>query len=151
MCSSDLEDGSTGPLAFTIGDPETPASGLVLTRARRADMALAFLLTFAGFVFARAAGLGDPWAIPLKQMQSGALLLFAFFMITDPRTTPDARADRILYAVVVALAGAWMLFERYTPEGLMIALFFASPLVPLIDRWRGRDRATRFQWSRPTI
>ena len=38
--------------------------------------------------------------------------------------------DRIVYGVVVALAGAWLIFERYTPEGLMIALFCASPFVP---------------------
>ena len=42
-------------------------AGLVLTRARRADMALAFLLTFAGFVFAREGvfGLIDPAPLPL--------------------------------------------------------------------------------------
>jgi len=34
-------------------------------------------------------GADCPWAIPLKQLQSGALLLFTFFMISDPKTTPD--------------------------------------------------------------
>ena len=126
-------------------------AGLVLTRAKRADIALAFLTTFVAFLLARAAWLGDPWAIPLKQMQSGALLLFAFFMITDPKTIPDARIDRIVYGVVVALAGAWLIFERYTPEGLMIALFCASPFVPLIDFFRARAPETRFQWSKPTV
>ena len=33
-----------------------------------------------------------PLAIPMKQMQSGALLLFTFFMITDPRPRPTAAA-----------------------------------------------------------
>ena len=46
--------------------------------------------------------LGDPLAIPMKQMQSGALLLLTFFMITDPKTTPDRRSARMLYAVLVA-------------------------------------------------
>ena len=40
-------------------------------------------------LLARAFWLGDPLAIPLHQMQSGSLLIFAFFMISDPRTTPD--------------------------------------------------------------
>ena len=61
-------------------------AGLVLSRAKRADIALAFLAAYAAILFGRAFYLGDPLAIPLKQMQSGALLLFAFFMITDPKT-----------------------------------------------------------------
>ena len=32
--------------------------------------------------------LGEPMAIPLHRLQSGALLLFAFFMISDPRRRP---------------------------------------------------------------
>ncbi len=40
--------------------------------------------------------LGDPLAIPLHQLQSGSLLIFAFFMISDPRTTPDSRLGTLL-------------------------------------------------------
>ena len=38
----------------------------------------------------------------MKQLQSGALLLFTFFMISDPKTTPDSRVGRILFGVLVA-------------------------------------------------
>lgn len=125
---------------------------LVLSRARRADIALAFLATYVAILFARALYLGDPWSIPFKQMQSGAILLFAFFMITDPKTTPDRRAARIVYAVGVAMLGAWLQYWHYIPTGMMYALFFASPFVPLIDRLVPRRRAdVRFQWSRPVV
>ena len=127
-------------------------AGLVLSKAKRADTALAFLLTYIAILFARALYLGDPMTIPMKQMQSGALLLFAFFMITDPKTTPDRRAARLLYAACVAGLGAYLQFAHYRPEGMMLALFFASPLVPLIDRAVPRDRSSpRFHWSRPVI
>jgi enediyne biosynthesis protein E5 len=125
-------------------------AGLVLTRAKRADVALAFLGTFFALLFLRALYLGDPWTIPLKQMQSGSILLFAFFMISDPRTTPDARPWRLAYGAGVALLGAYLVFVRYVPEGLIYALCLASPLVPLIDHWSARPRSQRFQWSRPT-
>jgi Na+-translocating ferredoxin:NAD+ oxidoreductase RnfD subunit len=125
-------------------------AGLVLTRAKRADVALAFLATFVGLLFLRALYLGDPWSIPLKQMQSGAILLFAFFMISDPRTTPDARSWRIAYGAAVALLAGYLMFVLYLPEGLIYALFLSAPLVPLIDRWSARPRSQRFQWSRPT-
>ncbi len=124
---------------------------LVLSRAKRADIAIAFLLDFAGFAFARAGYLGDPLAIPLKQLQSGAVLLFAFFMISDPKTTPDKRGARILYAVLVAAFAHYLVFWRYIPEGLMYALFFLSPLVPLMDRIRPISKEHRFSWARPTV
>lgn len=126
-------------------------AGLVLSRAKRADIALAFLGTYAALLLARALYLGDPWAIPLKQLQSGALLLFAFFMISDPKATPDRRVQRIVFAVVVAIAGFALQLGLYKPEGLMIALAALSPLVPLLDRWRPLPPAQRFQWSNPTI
>ena len=67
---------------------------VVLNAARRADIALFFLAAHAVLLLARAAWLGDPPAIPLHQLQSGSLLIFAFFMISDPRTTPDSRLGR---------------------------------------------------------
>jgi Na+-transporting NADH:ubiquinone oxidoreductase subunit NqrB len=125
-------------------------AGLVLSRAKRTDIALAFLAAYAAILLGRAFYLGDPLAIPLKQMQSGALLLFAFFMITDPKTVPDRRAARLFYAVLVAIIAAWLQFGEYNPNGLIYALFFASPLVPLLDRLYPH-RTPRFEWTRPNI
>ena len=127
-------------------------AGLVLSRAKRADIALAFLAAYAAILFGRAFYLGDPLAIPLKQMQSGALLLFAFFMITDPKTVPNRRSARIFYAGLVAAIAAWLQFGEYNPNGLMYALFFASPLVPLLDRlWPHAQRPPRYEWTKPVI
>jgi enediyne biosynthesis protein E5 len=124
---------------------------LVLSRAKRADIAVAFLAAYIALLFARALYLGDPLAIPLKQMQSGALLLFAFFMISDPKTTPDRRGLRIVYAVFVAALGFTLQFALWRPDGIIWALFLASPLVPLLDRLKRIEPATRFQWHRPTV
>ena len=88
----------------------------------------------------------------VKQMQSGALLLFTFFMITDPKTTPDRRSARMLFGTLVACLAAWLQFGQYLPQGLMYALFFTSPLVPVLDRLFMRDRAeVRFEWARPVV
>jgi len=127
-------------------------ASLVLSRAKRADIAIAFLGAYVAILFARAIYLGDPLAIPIKQMQSGALLLFTFFMITDPKTTPDRRTARLLFAALVAVVAAWLQFAYFMPQGLMYALFFASPLVPLLDRLLPRERfEIRFEWSRPVL
>lgn len=119
---------------------------LVLTRATRLDIALAFLATHAGLLVARALWLGDPMAIPLHQMQNGALLLFAFFMITDPRTTPDARLARILLAVAVAAFAHWLAFGQQMRPALYVALMAMSLFVPILDLI---FPARRFVWRPP--
>ena len=53
--------------------------GVVIHRAMRSDVSLAFISFYAGILFLRALWLGDPWSIPVKQLQSGTLLLFTFF------------------------------------------------------------------------
>jgi Na+-transporting NADH:ubiquinone oxidoreductase subunit NqrB len=106
----------------------------VIRRASRSDVTWALLFSWTAILFARAAWLGDPWAIPLHQLQSGGLLIFTFFMISDPRTTPDSRAGRILFAVLVALGGAFVDFRLWQQNGLVWSLAALSPLVPLLDR-----------------
>ena len=107
---------------------------LVLTRARRAETTIAFLGGYATLLLGRAFWLGDPLSIPVHQMQSGALLLFAFFMISDPKTTPDHALGRILYGLLVAAIAFGIQFALHEPHGPITALILCSPCVPLIDR-----------------
>ena len=117
---------------------------LVLTRAKRAETTIAFLLIYGAMLCGRALWLGDPLAIPLHQLQNGALLIFAFFMISDPKTTPDAAVGRVLYAAIVAAVAFTIQFIYYEPNGPILALIISAPTVPLIDRlMRGR----LYQWA----
>jgi Na+-transporting NADH:ubiquinone oxidoreductase subunit NqrB len=108
--------------------------GLVVNRAARSDVTYAFLAFYLAVLFGRALWLGQPMAVPLHQLGSGAFLIFTFFMISDPKTTPDSRAGRILFALLVALGAGYVHFVLYRPNGLLLALAFLSPLVPLLDR-----------------
>ena len=116
---------------------------LVLPSARRADMPLFFLLSHFALLLARALWLGDPLAIPLHQIQSGSLLIFAFFMISDPRTSPDSRAGRWIFALAVAVLAHDLAFFHQSRPALYFALIALSPAVPLIDRL---VPASRFAW-----
>jgi len=120
--------------------------GLVVNRAARGDVTLAFLCAWAAILFARALWLGQRAAIPLHQLQGGALLLFAFFMISDPKTTPRSRAGRVLFAALVASGAASVQFLMYRTNGLLWSLVVLSPLVPLIDRLLP---GPRYEWSHP--
>ena len=108
--------------------------GVVTGKAKRWDVSLALLGFYAALVFGRAIWLGDPLAIPIHQMQSGALLIFAFFMISDPKTTPDSRLGRVLFAALVAGVGFTIQFGFYNAAGIILALILCAPIVPLIDR-----------------
>src|SRR5262245_57486912 len=119
---------------------------LVLHAARRSDIAIFFIGTHAALLFARAWWLGDPLAIPVHQLQSGSLLIFTFFMISDPRTSPDARLGRFLFAASVAVLGHYLAFFMQMRPALYFALIAISPLTLLIDRILP---AERFAWSRP--
>jgi len=120
--------------------------GIVIHRAMRSDVSLAFIFFYAGILFLRALWLGDPWSIPTKQLQSGALLLFAFFMISDPKTTPDSRWGRILFALLVAAAAAYVQFVLYRNNGLLWSLAICSMLTPLIDY---RSPGKQYRWQIP--
>jgi len=122
------------------------AAFMVLNAARRGDVALFFLACHGALLLARALWLGDPLAIPLHQMQSGSLLIFAFFMMSDPRTTPDARIGRLLFALAVALAAHWLAFFWQMRPALYVALIALSPLTLLFDRI---FPAGRFAWREP--
>ena len=103
-----------------------------------------FLGSHAALLLARAAWLGDPLAIPLHQLQSGSLLIFSFFMISDPRTAPDSRTGRFLFAFAVAASAHWLAFFMQTRPALYFALIALSPLVLVIDR---ALPAQRFTWT----
>lgn len=119
---------------------------LVLTRARRAETTVAFLLAYATLMIGRALWLGDPLSIPLHQLQNGALLIFAFFMISDPKTTPNRSLARIAFGVLVAGVAYIIQFVFYEPNAPIIALILSAPLVPVFD-WLLRGR--NYRWESP--
>ncbi len=118
--------------------------GVVVQRASRADVTFGFIASYFAILFARARWLGQPAAIPLHQLESGAFLLFSFFMISDPRTTPDSPAGRILFAALVAGGAAFVQFGLYRTNGLLWSLACWSLAVPLIDRLLP---GPRYQWN----
>jgi Na+-transporting NADH:ubiquinone oxidoreductase subunit NqrB len=140
-----VSPGQWGSAAIT-GFAALCLGSLVVRRAERSDVTWAFLVAWLGLLVGRAWWLGDPLAIPLHQVSNGALLIFAFFMISDPKTTPDTRTGRILFACLVAGLAYVIRFILHDPNALIWALAASSPLVPLGNRLlRGR----RYEW--PTL
>ena len=119
--------------------------GLVVNRAARSDVTYAFLISFAALQFGRAAWTLQRWQVPLHRLESGALLLFAFFMISDPKTTPNSRAGRILFACLVTALAGFIQFGLYRTNGILWSLAIMSMSVPLIDLMLP---GPRYEWNR---
>jgi Na+-translocating ferredoxin:NAD+ oxidoreductase RnfD subunit len=122
------------------------AGSLVVTRAARSDVTLAFIVFYATLVVGRSLYLGEPLTIPLHRLESGGFLLFSFFMISDPKTTPDSRAGRILFAALVAATAWYVQFRLFRTNGLLWSLAAWSMAVPILDRLLP---AARYVWARP--
>lgn len=117
---------------------------VVLHASRRVDIAIFFLLGYAALLCARAVWLGDPWAIPLHQLQSGSLLIFTFFMMSDPRTSPDSRLGRFVLAFAVAALAHYLAFFEQLRPALYFALIALSPVTLVLDRILP---SPRFGWT----
>jgi enediyne biosynthesis protein E5 len=116
----------------------------VAGRARRADISWMFLLFYLGALAARILWLGQRWAVWTHQLSSGALLLFAFFMISDPMTTPSHPRGRAAHAALVAaIAYAWG-FGLFRTNAVLWALFVAAPMVAV---WDVLWPASGFDWK----
>jgi Na+-transporting NADH:ubiquinone oxidoreductase subunit NqrB len=109
------------------------ALGLAVAhRAFRSDASLAFLATYVALKAARVFWLGQRLPVLGHQLESGSLLLFTFFMISDPKTTPQKRSARIAFAAAVACV-AFFLQLHFVNNAVVWALLFCAPLTPLLD------------------
>ena len=119
------------------------AGGLVLKRVGRWDTTFAFLSSYALLEALRNLYLGWTWDVWAHRMMSGSLLVFALFMITDPRSIPNARPARLLWAIAIALLTFILRNEFFLPTAPFWALFALAPATVLLDRlWL----AERFEW-----
>lgn len=123
--------------------------GMTVTgKVARWDVSLAFLVTWLGLLAGRLFWLGYALGLALDmwyhQALNGATILFAFFMISDPMTTPQRRGARIVYAVCVALTAFVWQYGLFKPQGLIVALFVWSFTVPV---WNKHFQNKRFSWA----
>ncbi|MGI0491915.1 RnfABCDGE type electron transport complex subunit D [Alkalinema pantanalense CENA528] len=117
--------------------------GLVLQKVGRWDTTVAFLGFYVGCEAFRNLYLGWTWDVWGHRLMSGSLVMFALFMITDPRTIPNARTARLIWAA--AIAGLTFVLRNvyFLNTAVFWALFLLAPLSLLLDRLFEGDR---FEW-----
>jgi Na+-transporting NADH:ubiquinone oxidoreductase subunit NqrB len=118
--------------------------GMVVQKVGRWDTTGAFLGGYALLEFLRNQWLGWTPDVFVHKMMSGSLLLFSFFMITDPRAIPDRKIARIIWSLCVAVLTYILRNHYFLSTAPFWALFALSPLTILFDRY---FPAKRFEWK----
>lgn len=118
---------------------------IVVTKVQKLDVSLAFLFTFVGLLYWRQVYmLGWPLDHFLHSVSTGSLLLFTFFMISDPRTSPNHPVARIVWAVLIAAVAFYLAAFKWLYNTPIWVLVAAAPLVPVLDYL---FKAKSFQWQ----
>jgi electron transport complex protein RnfD len=80
---------------------------------------------------------------PLFHIFSGSVMLAAFFMATDPATSPKSNEGRWIFAVSVGVLVMAMRLWGWLPEGTTFAILGMNYLVPFINTEMDRLKAER--------
>lgn len=106
----------------------------------RIPLILAWVAAFAAQGLVRAAIGGTPLLSGLVPMTGFPFILFTFYMITDPATTPAKTRNQVIFAVSVALLYA-LFMEFHIVFGLFYSLTVATAcrgaILALVHRRRG--------------
>lgn len=136
----------------------------ILRQVRMVPMALSFLLPFAALIGVFAAsgrsfiavwhsGPISGTSYWLNIVLSPEVLIFVFFMISDPQTAPKAPVGRIIYGAANALVAAALVFFQPTEFGVKLAILSSltvvCPLVPVIEKASLHLRRRRTDVSTP--
>jgi hypothetical protein len=112
----------------------------ILSRLRLLSIAVCFWVAFAAGIAVLAAsghamtarwhlGPVTGWEFWRVLVFSPEILVFLFFMITDPKTIPSGRLGRRLYAVGIALAATLLIAPQTTEYATKVAVLGALALV----------------------
>jgi enediyne biosynthesis protein E5 len=120
---------------------------IVVTKVQNLTASFSFLGVFAVLIFTRQIiYLGWPMDYFLQSISTGSLLLFSFFMITDPKTTPNHTIAKMIWCAAIAAVAFYLASFKFIHAAPIFVLVFAQPLVPLLDKI---FKAKKFQWSNP--
>ncbi len=118
---------------------------IVVTKVQKLDTSIAFLGTFTALLFIRQIiYLGWPLDFFVQSISTGSLLLFSFFMITDPKTTPNHTAARIIWSMLVAGIAFYLTTFKFINGAPVWVLVCMQPVVPVLDYF---FKAKIFEWK----
>lgn len=120
------------------------ATGAFITqRVNKVPVVVSFLGAYY-LLFTASAFLGDPRRVSAlyRAPDVHMALFFAFFMVTDPPTSPPKHKDQWIYGLIVAVV-AYGIFETTGAVYFLLAGLLVANLWEAQRRWRASRRSTR--------
>ena len=117
---------------------------LVVSQMRQISTAWLFVVFYLGGLLIRSLYLGYEMAVFYHGALNGSLLLFTFFMISDPRTSPHHFIGQVIFSLFVAGLALVFHYCFFVTNGLIYALVAGGCLVPFLNH---RFPAHNFQWN----
>jgi Na+-transporting NADH:ubiquinone oxidoreductase subunit NqrB len=118
--------------------------GIILRKVGRWDTSVIFLTTYISLELIRNFWLGWSFDVLQHHLMNGSLLVFALFMITDPRSIPNSRTSRIIWSICLAILAFILEHKLYLKTSFIWSLFLLSPLTIFLDlTWK----EIRFTWK----
>jgi len=133
--------GETSALMILLG-----AALLIVTRIADWRIPLSFIASASVFSLLLHISSPGSFAPVAYQLLSGGLLFGAFFMATDPVTSPFSKPGRWVFGAMCGFLTILIREFSGYPEGVMFAILFMNMFTPLIDhlvlhfRFRGYGR-----------
>lgn len=109
---------------------------LVAFRSERLDIAVSYTATFLLGAWIRSGITGAPLVTAASPATNIVFYMYAFHMMTDPKTTPDTRSHRVAFGVLVGAIDA--VLRRYgVLNAPLYALFVSLGLLPFFRKHEG--------------
>lgn len=116
------------------------ATGIYITdRVNKVPLVLSFLGTYY-VLFTLTAFVGDPAKLVdlYRAPDLHAALFFAFFMLTDPPTSPPKERDQLVYGVITAVV-SYTVFELVGAAYFLLAGLLAANVWEALRRYRSKS------------
>jgi electron transport complex protein RnfD len=122
--------GETSSLALIIGGLYLILTGTITWRIPLAVLVSSFVFSAIPYLMNSAS-----YASPLFHLMSGGMLIGAFFIATDPVTSPFTARGRWIFGIGVG--GLTILIRTLGeyPEGMMFSILLMNSATPLIDKF----------------
>lgn len=128
-----------GPIGVYIGELSVAAlliGGLYLVIRR--VITLRVPLAYVGTVFVMSWMLGEKGFAtgdPVRGILSGALMIGAFFMATDPSTCPTTAVGQYVMGIGCGILTSIFSIYGHNPEGFVYAILIMNLVAPLIEKY----------------
>ena len=116
-------------MGFLVGGLYLLFTGACTWKAPVSMLATLSILSLVFFDGGSSESLGSP----LFHLFTGATMMGAFFIVTDPVTSPDSQRGQIIFGIGVGLLTFIIRVTGAYPEGFAFAILLMNGCSPLID------------------